>query len=91
MYLLDWRQPSTAEEDLDQTEMQGEALNRWGWVEPSVWNTKMLSTLERGVKGGKWFSLIDKVYKLENLRSAFKRVKANRGAAGIDKQSIKKL
>jgi len=89
MYLLDWRQPSTAEEDLDQTEMQGEALNRWGWVEPSVWNTKMLSTLERGVKGGKWFSLIDKVYKLENLRSAFKRVKANRGAAGIDKQSIK--
>ena len=49
----------------------------------------MLTTLERGVKGGKWFSLIDKVWKMQNLRSAFKRVKANKGAAGIDKQSIK--
>lgn len=89
VYLLDWRQPSTAEGNSDHTKSQGEIPNRWEWVEPSVWSAKMLSTLERGVKGGKWFSLIDKVWKLDNLRSAFKRVKANKGAAGIDKQSIK--
>lgn len=88
-YLLDWYQPSTAEESPDQAKSQGEIPKRWEWVEPSVWNAKMLTTLERGVKGGKWFSLIDKVWEIENLRSAFKRVKANKGAAGIDKQSIK--
>ena len=89
VYLLDWRQPRTAEENPNHTKSQGEIPNRWEWVEPSVWNAKMLTTLERGVKGGKWFSLIDKVWKLDNLRSAFKRVKTNKGAAGIDKQSIK--
>jgi RNA-directed DNA polymerase len=88
-YLLDWHQPSTAEENPNQTKSQGTVPNRWEWVEPSVWNAKMLTTLERGVKGGKWFSLIDKVWKMQNLRSAFKRVKANKGAAGVDKQSIK--
>ena len=44
----------------------------------------MLATLEGGIKGGKWFSLIDKVWKLENLQSALKSVVRNRGAAGVD-------
>jgi RNA-directed DNA polymerase len=44
----------------------------------------MLTALEQGVKGGKWFSLIDKVYALANLRQAFAGVQANRGAAGVD-------
>lgn len=48
----------------------------------------MLTALEQGVKGGKWFSLIDKVYRPGNLRSAFARVKANRGVAGVDHQTI---
>jgi RNA-directed DNA polymerase len=48
----------------------------------------MLTTLEKGVKGGKWFSLIDKVYALANLRAGFEKVKANRGAAGVDHQTI---
>ena len=48
----------------------------------------MLSALEQGVKGGKWFSLIDKVYALPTLRAAFARVKANRGAAGVDHQTV---
>jgi RNA-directed DNA polymerase len=34
----------------------------------------MLATLEGGIKGGKWFSLIDKVWKMENLESAVKKV-----------------
>jgi RNA-directed DNA polymerase len=48
----------------------------------------MLTALENGVKGGKWFSLMDKVYSLRALRAAWRRVRANRGAAGVDHQSI---
>jgi len=48
----------------------------------------MLTALEEGVKGGKWFSLIDKVYRAANLGMAFARVKANQGAAGVDQQTI---
>jgi RNA-directed DNA polymerase len=47
----------------------------------------MLTALEQGVKGGKWFSLIDKVYRPATLVSAFARVKANAGAAGVDHQT----
>ncbi len=57
---------------------------QWSWVEPSVWSDKMLAALEMGVKGGKWFSLIDKVYAMANLASAWKHVASNRGSAGID-------
>jgi len=62
---------------------------QWAWVEPVVWTDKMLAALERGVKGGKWFSLIDKVWSIPNLQSAWKKVAANRGSAGIDNVSIK--
>jgi RNA-directed DNA polymerase len=44
----------------------------------------MLSALETGVKGGKWYSLIDKVCASENLQAAFGKTKANRGTAGVD-------
>jgi Retron-type reverse transcriptase len=47
----------------------------------------MLAALERGVKGGKWFSLMDKVWKMENLQSAMKQVMRNQGGAGVDGQS----
>ena len=43
---------------------------RWDWTEASVWTERMLATLERGIKGGKWFSLMDKVWKMENLQRA---------------------
>jgi RNA-directed DNA polymerase len=43
-----------------------------------------LQALEQGVKGGLWYSLLDKIYKPANLRAAFAKVKANRGAAGVD-------
>jgi RNA-directed DNA polymerase len=48
----------------------------------------MLTTLEKGIKGGKWFALIDKVWSLPNLRASFTKVRANRGAAGVDHQTI---
>jgi RNA-directed DNA polymerase len=62
---------------------------RWDWVEPSVWTDSMLAALENGVKGGKWFSLIDKIYRPENLRSAFQKVKKNGGSGGVDHVSVK--
>ena len=49
----------------------------------------MLTALEQGVKGGVWFSLIDKVYAPRTLQAAFARVKANGGAAGVDHQTVK--
>jgi RNA-directed DNA polymerase len=51
----------------------------------------MLTALEEGVKGGKWFSLMDKVYALANLRAAFAEVKANGGAAGVDHQTVERF
>ncbi len=66
----------------------GEVPGRWAWTEPAVWTERMLTALEVGVKGGNWFSLIDKVYKPRNLRAAFAKVKANQGAAGVDHQTI---
>jgi len=54
-------------------------------AEPCVWTERMLTTLHNGVKGGKWHSLIDKVWKPANLRAAFERVRRNDGAAGVDR------
>jgi RNA-directed DNA polymerase len=65
-----------------------EVAPQWAWTEASVWTERMLATLERGIKGGKWYSLIDKVYEMENLQSALVKVRKNRGAAGIDGQEV---
>lgn len=37
------------------------------WAHPAVWTDRMLNTLEVGVKGGKWHTLIDKVFDKRNL------------------------
>ena len=66
----------------------GELMRQWGWVELSVWTERMLTALEKGVKGGKWFSLIDKVRPERTLRAAFQQVAANEGAAGVDHVTI---
>jgi len=66
----------------------GETLPRWGWVELSIWTERMLTALEQGVKGGKWFSLIDKITPEGTLRTAFQKVAANEGAAGVDHVTI---
>ena len=51
----------------------------------------MLAALENGVRGGKWFSLIDKVYRKETLKAAWHKVKDNGGAAGVDGQSVERF
>jgi RNA-directed DNA polymerase len=68
----------------------GEARRGQPRAEPTVWTARMLATLEQGVKGGKWHSLIDKLYPIATLRAAFTAVKANRGAAGVDHVSIER-
>jgi RNA-directed DNA polymerase len=60
----------------------------WSWTEPTVWTARMLAALEQGVKGGKWYSLIDKLQSEATLRAAFAQVAANRGAAGVDHVSV---
>lgn len=60
----------------------------WSWVQATVWTERMLAALESGVKGNKWFSLIDKVYRPATLAAAWQRVAANKGAAGVDGQSV---
>ena len=60
----------------------------WDWVDRTIWTERMLAALGNGVKGNKWFSLIDKVYRPSTLQAAWEQVSGNRGAAGIDGQSI---
>lgn len=68
----------------------GDDLTHWAWTEPSVWTNPMLATLEKSsVRGGKWHSLYDKVYKQDNLLSAYREVAANKGAPGVDNVTIK--
>lgn len=61
----------------------------WGWVEQSVWTERMLEALRNGVKGGIWFSLIDKVWRPATLEAAWRTVRRNGGSAGSDHQSVK--
>jgi RNA-directed DNA polymerase len=61
---------------------------RWLWVEASVWTERMLTALDEGVKGGKWFRLIDKVFAERNLRVSAGKVLANGGAPGVDHVSV---
>src|SRR5580765_1763747 len=68
-----------------------EAQPKWQWVEPSVWTERMLTTLETGVKGGKWFSLIDKVYSEKNLKASYERVRRNKGAPGVDHETVEQF
>lgn len=71
-----------------QSTQASEVRSRWSWAEPSVWSDRMLATLEIGVKGGRWFSLIDKVFSERNLRAAWRRVAGNKGAPGVDSVTV---
>lgn len=63
----------------------------WSWVEATVWTERMLSALANGVKGNKWFSLMDKAERPTTLAAAWLKVASNRGAAGVDRQSIERF
>ena len=66
---------------------RGELPEISDWAQPLVWTDRMLTTLREGVRGGKWHTLIDKVYSLDNLFFAARRVVYRKGAAGVDHQT----
>ena len=49
----------------------------------------MVEALQNGVKGGKWYSINDKVNRRENLQASYERTKRNKGTHGVDNISIK--
>src|SRR5882757_2506202 len=61
------------------------------WMEACVWTERMVSALVNGVKGGKWYSLMDKVIRPATLEAAWRTVARNKGAAGADGQSIERF
>jgi len=67
---------------------RGETPEISEWAQPLVWTDRMLTTLRTGVRGGKWHTLIDKVYSPDNLFFAARRVVHKKGAAGVDRQSV---
>jgi len=71
------------------TAKQGAEIQNW--MEASIWTQRMLAALANGVKGGKWFSLIDKVARLQTLEIAWRKVAANKGSAGVDGQSVQRF
>ena len=58
------------------------------WANRAVWTERMLDALQQGVRGGKWHTLIDKVYSSLNLYVASFSVLGNEGAAGVDHQTV---
>ena len=50
---------------------QGAEADDWSWVEASIWTERMVSALVNGVKGGRWYSLMDKVYAPKALAAAW--------------------
>jgi RNA-directed DNA polymerase len=63
----------------------------WWWAEASIWTDSMMSALGNGVKGGKWFSLVDKAIRPTTLEAAWRKVERNKGAAGVDGQGIERF
>lgn len=75
-----------------ETATQGtDGRREWWWTEASIWTERMVSALVNGVKGGKWFSLVDKVIRPTTLDAAWRKVARNKGAAGVDGQSIERF
>lgn len=72
-----------------QAQQAEEILSRWRWVKPCAWTIRMLTALEQGVKGTKWFRLFDKVFAERNLWAAFQQVAQNGGAPGVDHVTVK--
>jgi RNA-directed DNA polymerase len=76
----------------ERAKQETEARGReWWWAEASIWTQRMVSALVNGVKGDKWFSLIDKLVRPTTLEAAWRKVARNKGASGVDGQSIERF
>ncbi len=86
--MADRKQESTG--SADEAKRGAEALTL-SWVEASVWTERMVSALGNGVTGGRWYSVMDKVYAPATLTVAWTKVRANKGTAGVDGQSLERF
>jgi len=57
-------------------------------VKTELWTERMKEALVKGLKGGRWYSLIDKIDRESTLIAAYEEVKSKRGSAGVDGMSI---
>ena len=69
----------------------GDLRQRLTLESSAVWTERMLATLERGIEGGQWYSLIDKVWNPTHLRLAAWQVIRNEGGAGVDHRTVEQL
>lgn len=60
-------------------------------AEPVVWTERMLTALVTGLKGNRWFRLIDKVYRPETLQLAWEKVQSNAGGSGVDGITVERF
>ena len=83
--------PASAAKATQGGDVAGGQLRTWWWAEASIWTERMVSALGNGVKGGKWFSLVDKAIRPTTLEIAWRKVERNKGAAGVDGQSVERF
>lgn len=88
---MEQQSPDSADQATQGTDVTGGETRHFGWAEASIWTDRMVSALGNRVKGGKWFSLIDKVVRPTTLDLAWQRVARNKGAAGMDGQSVERF
>ena len=72
----------------NQPKRTGNIRDRWWWIEHEVWTERMLTRLEQSEPTTVWFGLWDKVISERNLQAAFRAVWRNRGAPGVDGQTV---
>lgn len=87
----DNRRSDSADKATQGPEARGDARRQLAWAEASIWTDRMVSALGNGVRGGKWFSLIDKVHRPTTLQAAWRSVARNQGAAGVDRMSVERF
>ena len=64
---------------------------RWPWVEYTVWTRRMLTRLEQSEPTTQWYGLWDKVWAERNLQQGYYAVWRNKGAAGVDQQTLQEF
>jgi RNA-directed DNA polymerase len=74
-----------------QAKQAGEIRDPWWWIERSVWTDRMLTRLAQSGPTTVWFGLWDKVCAERNLQAAFRAVWRNRGAPGVDGQTVEQF
>ena len=67
-----------------------EVAPHWAWTQAEVWTERMLATLERGITGSKWYSLMDKVWKTANLQRAVEQVAQGKSPKKADARKCRR-